>query len=65
MNSQVLVNGLSTTCVVISVVRVQGFAPFPLDICMEFFADTATSYGFTNQDQWKISGCTDLMRSDP
>lgn len=38
---------------------------FPLEVCMDFFADTATGYGFTNQDSWKISGCVDLRRYDP
>ncbi len=38
---------------------------YPLDICMDFFADTATGYGFTNQDKWRISGCSDLKRHDP
>lgn len=38
---------------------------FPLETCLDFFADTATSYGFTGQDKWRISGCYDLTRYDP
>lgn len=38
---------------------------FPLDICLDFFGDSATGNGFTDQDKWKISGCVDLQRNDP
>jgi hypothetical protein len=36
----------------------------PLDFCLDMFADTATSYGFSGHDSWCISGCCDLRRYD-
>lgn len=38
---------------------------FPLDICLDFFGDTAVGFGFDDQDTWKISGCIDLQRHNP
>jgi hypothetical protein len=37
---------------------------YPLDVCVDDFSDTAIGYGFTGQDSWRISGCTDLHRGD-
>lgn len=37
---------------------------FPLDLCLEFFGETAVGFGFQGQDKWKISGCADLKRHD-
>jgi hypothetical protein len=37
---------------------------FPLDLCLEFFGETAVGFGFQGQDKWKISGCVDLRRHD-
>jgi hypothetical protein len=38
---------------------------YPLEFCLDFYADTAIGYGFSEADTWKISGCTDLQRHDP
>jgi len=35
---------------------------YPLDFCMDSFADTALYYGYTGNDSWRISGCIDLTR---
>jgi hypothetical protein len=35
---------------------------YPLDFCVDSFADRALSYGYTGNDTWRISGCTDLTR---
>jgi len=35
---------------------------FPLDFCVDSFADRALSYGYTGNDSWCISGCVDLTR---
>lgn len=37
-------------------------AGYPLDFCLDSFADTALYYGYTGNDSWRISGCTDLTR---
>lgn len=37
-------------------------AGYPLEYCMDFYADTALSYGFSGNDSWRISGCVDLTR---
>ena len=37
---------------------------FPLDFCVDSFADSAIGYGFSLQDKWMISGCLDLRRND-
>jgi hypothetical protein len=39
-------------------------AGFPLDFCVDAFADKALANGFDGQDTWKISGCPDLQRRD-
>lgn len=43
----------------------QWMSNYPLEFCLDSFADTAIGYGFTGADKWKISGCTDLQRQDP
>jgi hypothetical protein len=39
-------------------------ANFPLETCLQDFAQIATNYNFTGQDSWHISGCVDLQRND-
>ena len=35
---------------------------YPLDFCLDSFSDMALSYGYSGNDSWRISGCTDLTR---
>lgn len=37
-------------------------AGYPLDFCLDCFADMAIYYGYSGNDSWRISGCTDLTR---
>lgn len=37
-------------------------AGYPLEYCLDFFADKADEHDFDGHDSWRISGCVDLTR---